>query len=145
MNLKTAYICVLSTAIAFTVALSFGCEADRSPAPGMGDPYPAPMNDPQITVIAPELRNWLAFHPAVITDRADPERPMQVEVPVRNTSEETYLIDYRFLFYDLDGRQLEPAMGWRMQELYGKQLVRLKAGALHNDAVDYRLEIKWAK
>lgn len=125
--------------------LSTGCEADRSPAPGMGDPYTAPMNDPQITVIPIDLREWLAFQPAVVTSRADADRPMQVEVPLRNMAEAMYLIDYRFLFYDLNGRELEPVMGWRMQELYPKQVVRLKAGALDNDAVDYRLEIKWSK
>lgn len=135
------------TVVALIVAAAFlaACEADRSPAPGMGDPYPAPMNDPQITVIAPELRNWLVFQPAIVTDRANPDRPMQVEVPVRNTAENTYLIDYRFLFYDINGRELKPTMGWRMQELYPKQVVRINAGALHTDAVDYRLEIKWAR
>lgn len=122
-----------------------GCQADRSPAPGMGDPVSAPMNDPQITVIPIELRDWLVFQPAIVTDRNDPDRPMQVEVPIRNTAEEQYLIDYRFLFYDRDGRELEPAMGWRMQPLLPKQVVRLKAGALDNDAVDYRLEIKWSR
>jgi uncharacterized protein YcfL len=80
-----------------------------------------------------------------VTDRNDPDRPMQVEVPVRNTAEEQYLIDYRFLFYDRDGREMEPTMGWRMQPLLPKQVVRLKAGALSGEAVDYRLEIKWSR
>jgi uncharacterized protein YcfL len=147
MNIHTIRFTLRITALTLAAAalLAGGCAADRSPAPGMGDPYPAPMNDPQITVIPGELRNWLAFQPAIVTDRADADRPMQVEVPLRNMAEQMYLIDYRFLFYDLNGRELEPAMGWRMQELYPKQLVRLKAGALHNDAVDYRLEVKWSK
>ena len=29
------------------------------------------MNDPQIAVLSPELREWLAFHPAVITGGED--------------------------------------------------------------------------
>lgn len=145
MNTQTRRMSCTAALLISALILAAGCEADRSPAPGMGDPYPAPMNDPQITVIPAELRTWLAFQPAIVTDRADPERPMQVEVLLRNMAEEMYLIDYRFLFYDLNGRELEPTMGWRMQELYPKQVVRLKTGALHNDAVDYRLEIKWSK
>lgn len=131
--------------IGCAAALLAGCKADRSPAPGMGDPVIAPMNDPQITVIPIELREWLVFQPAIVTDRNDPDRPMQVEVPLRNTAEAQYLIDYRFTFYDINGREVEPVMGWRMQPLLPKQVVRLKAGALSTEAVDYRLEIKWSR
>jgi len=122
-----------------------GCQADRSPAPGMADPYQAPINEPQITVISPQLRQWLGFQPAVVTDRYDDNRPMQVEVPMRNLAERQYLVEYRFLFYNEAGSELEPVMGWKMQPIGPKQNVRLKAGALHNEAVDWRLEVRWSE
>lgn len=123
-----------------------GCESgppDVAPSPGLGDPYPAPFNDPQISVLSPELRPWIAFHPAIIT--RDPRRPMQVEVPVRNVTDRQYVLDYRFVFYDEDGREQEPVMGWALQALDPKQVARLKAGALDAEARDYRLEVRWAR
>ncbi len=122
-----------------------GCEStpDMSPSPGMGDPYPAPFNDPQITLLAPELRNWVRFDPALIVD--DGRAPMQVEVPARNTTDRLYLIDYRFVFFDDRGFELEPVMGWKFQELRPKQMVRLKGAALTTAADRYRLEVKWSR
>jgi uncharacterized protein YcfL len=124
--------------------LMLGCQAsDLGPSPGMADPYPAPLNDPQISVLAPDLQEWIRFHPASVLD--DGERPLQVEVPVRNLSGNLYLIDYRILMYDADGMELEPAMGWTTEALRPKQTVRLKGNALSADAAGYRLEVKWAK
>ena len=121
-----------------------GCqEPNLSPSPGLGDPYPAPMNDPQITIVSPELRQWLRFHAAIVMD--DGERPMQVQVPVRNVTQKQYLIDYRFLFYDANGMELEPQMGWAMKALLPKQTTRLMGKALSTESVCYRLEMKWAR
>jgi len=129
--------------LALFAAVVCGCQADRSPSAGMGDPYPAPMHDPQISVLSPELRPWLGFQPAVVVN--DGERPMSVEVPVRNLSNRQYLIDYRILFYDADGSELSPVMGWESAVLEPKQVVRLKRRALDFDAVNYRLEVRWAR
>ena len=128
--------------------LAAGCDSgppDVAPSPGLGDPYPAPFNDPQISVLSPELRPWIAFHPAIITRDRRPPRPMQVEVPVRNVTDRQYVLDYRFIFYDESGREQEPVMGWALQALDPKQVVRLKAGALDAEARDYRLEVRWAR
>ncbi len=112
------------------------------PSPGMGDPYPAPLNDPQISVLSPDLRPWLAFHPARL--EYDGKRPLQVEVPVRNMADRRYLIEYRFLFFDSGDVELEPTLGWRSAVLLPKQTVRLKAGAMSPAATGYRLEVQWA-
>lgn len=119
------------------------CQTDISPSGGLGDPYPAPINDPQIAILSPELRPWLGFHPAIVVD--DGERPMHVQIPVRNLTSRDYLIDYRVLFYDANGVQLEPVMGWAMEALRPKQTVRLDGKALDERAVSYRLEVKWAR
>lgn len=129
--------------MAFLFVAGIGCQTDTSPSPGLGDPVSAPYNDPQVSVLSPELQPWIRFHPAVIVD--DGERPMQVEVPVRNLTDRQYLIDYRFLFYDKNGSELTPVMGWRMEAFEPKQVKRLKTGALSTEAVDYRLEVRWAR
>jgi hypothetical protein len=134
---------VLGMIAAVALSAAVGCQTDISPSPGMGDPVPAPVNDPVITILAPELRPWLGFHPAIIVN--DGHKPMSVETPMRNMTVNRYFVDYRFLFYNAAGQELTPAMGWQMVALEPKQLVRLKGKALSTEADSYRLEIKWAK
>ena len=129
-----------TAAVLFTLALS-GCKTDIAPSVGLGDPYPPPVNDPQISVLSPELQKWLAFHPARM--ELDGDKPLQVEVPVRNLTDRNYPIDYRFIFFDKHDMELRPTMSWRFQNLSPKQVVRLRAGALSTEAVNYRLEVKW--
>jgi uncharacterized protein YcfL len=120
-----------------------GCKADTSPGAGRGDWYPAPMNDPQISVLDPQLREWIVFQTAIIT--RDDERPMTVQTPVRNLTERQYLIEYRYLFFDDNGRRLDPVIGWAFASLDPKQIVRLDGKALGLDAKDYRLEVRWSR
>ena len=130
----------------FALLTALGCQNPQhsaSPSPGLGDPYPAPLNDPQISVLEPELQQWLRFHPARIDH--EPGRPMQVHVPVRNLTDNKYLIDYRVVFFDANDLQLDPPMGWRFLALNPRETARLTAGALSSDAVNYRLEVKWAR
>ena len=135
-----------STILAPVLALAtmFGCQSHQgAPSAGLGDPWPAPVNDPQITVLSPELQQWLRFHPARID--LEPGRPMQVEVPVRNLAAKQYLVNYRLTFYDANDMELTPTMGWRLAAIDAKQTARLAAGAMSDEAVNYRLEVKWAE
>ncbi len=131
-------VCILA------LTLLVGCQTQHgAPATGLGDPWPAPVNDPQITVLSPDLQQWLRFHPARIEQ--DPDRPMQVAVPVRNLSDRQYLVSYRITFYDADDIEVTPTMGWRREAIDAKQTSRMTAGAMSADAVNYRLEVKWAE
>ena len=129
---------------ALAVTLMVGCQAQQgAPSSGLGDPWPAPVNDPQITVLSPDLQQWLRFHPARID--LDPGRPMQVEVPVRNLANRQYIVSYRITFYDADDIEVTPTMGWVREAIDAKQTARLTAGAMSDEAVNYRLEVKWAE
>ena len=131
-------VCVLA------VTLVAGCQSQQgAPSSGLGDPWPAPVNDPQITVLSPDLQQWLRFHPARI--ELDPGRPMQVAVPVRNLADRQYLVSYRITFYDADDIEVVPTMGWTLEAIDAKQTARLTAGAMSAEAVNYRLEVKWAE
>lgn len=139
---------VVAPSVLFLLALSIalaGCShPDTRPGAGRGDTWPAPMNDPQISVLTPELREWLGFQPAVITREAD-GRMTDIQIPVRNLTERQYLIEYRFIYFDRDGRQLEPVMGWKFENLDPKQVARLRGVASLVDAHDYRLEVRWSR
>ena len=132
-------LCTVPILVALVLA---GCQTDIAPSAGLGDPYPPPINDPQISVLSPELQKWLAFHPARLEMEVD--KPLQVEVPVRNLTDRNYQIDYRFLFFDKHDMELRPTMAWRFANLSPKQVVRLRAGALSTEATNYRLEVKWS-
>jgi len=136
------FLCTLCTLVSLALV---ACDTppDLSPSPGRGDPYPAPLNDPQISVLSPDLRPWLGFQPALVT--VDGQRPMQIELPVRNLTAHRYLVEYRMLFYDDRDRLLDPTMGWRMVPLDPKQTVRLEANALDTVAANWRAEVRWAQ
>ena len=134
-------------AVCIMAVVASGCTSpDTSPGAGRGDTYPAPMNDPQISVLDPELREWIAFQPANITrDAGDADRITDIQVPVRNLTERIYKIEYRYLWFDANGRQIEPVMGWTDARLDPKQVVRLDGNASLVDARDYRLEVRWMR
>ena len=135
---------VLGLAAAIAAALAGGCATtDIAPPTGLGDPYPAPYNDPQIAVLSPELRGWLRFYPAVVI--RDAEHPMEVQIPVRNIADRQYLVEYRILFHDGNGMELEPVMGWQMVAVEPGQVMRLTAKALDVEAKSHRIEMKWAR
>ena len=134
----------LRVVFALAVTLMVGCQTQQgAPSSGLGDPWPAPVNDPQITVLSPDLQQWLRFHPARI--ELGPDRPMQVEVPVRNLADRQYLVSYRITFYDAGDIEVSPTMGWRLEAIDARQTSRLTAGAMSPEAVNYRLEVKWAE
>lgn len=143
MNARCPATALLVAIVVVTVATGCRHDPDMSPAYGYDDPYASSINDPRITVLAQDLRSWLGFQAVTVAD--DGQAPMTVQVPVRNLSDSYKLIDYRVLFFDRAGLQLEPAMGWRFVSLEPKQIARLTGQARTLDAVDWRLEVKWSR
>lgn len=140
-------LCSCALIAAAALALARCQQPDTSPGTGKGDTFPAPMNDPQISVLDPQLRQWVAFQPANIQREGDAAsgRILNVQVPVRNLTERQYLIEYRYLWMDAQGKQLEPTMGWTFANLDPKQVARLEGAASLVDARDYRLEVRWSR
>jgi len=120
------------------------CQApDTAPSAGLGDEYPAPLNDPTISVLSPELREWIRFQrPIVIHEEG---KPFAVEIPARNVTYNPYNIEYRVLFFDKNDRQISPEMGWAFVHMDPKEVVRLRANELGSVAQSYRLQIRWSR
>lgn len=129
--------------LALTVSLAGCAPPDISPAPGMDDPYPAPMNDPRITVHDEQLRHYLGFHTPIV--RTDDAGLLHVEQPVRNLADQLYTADYRIMFFDSHDMLIDPVMGWQMLPMQPKEVARMRANSLSDEAVNYRIEVKWSR
>ncbi|HWB19935.1 MAG TPA: DUF1425 domain-containing protein [Phycisphaerales bacterium] len=132
-------LAILLAAFAFSACRS----SDISPSPGEPDPIPAPENDPVISILVPELRPWLGFHPAIITH--EPGRNLHVETPMRNMTYQRHFLQYRYLFYNTSNVEVGPTMPWTRIYAEPKQTLRLIGDATSPDVDHYRLEIKAAK
>lgn len=118
------------------------CTVDRDTSPYAGQPDPdRPNVNPRIITSTPDLMVALGFdEPIVVSDSGN----LRVAVPTRSLGDERYLLDYRFVFYDDRGMEVEPVMGWRMFSLEPREQRRVEAQALDARARDWRLQIKWA-
>jgi len=94
-------------------------------------------------VLDPNLQRGIGIQAATVIPAG--EGPMIVQVPVRNLTNFEYLIDYRVLFYDERGLEIQPTMSWKMVSLLPKQTANLAANGLDNTARNWRMEIKWAR
>lgn len=137
LSMKLAAMLLAAAPLALT-----GCKtSDPRPYEGRADPVPAPHNNPRIVMSHPELMNSLGFDAPI---QLRPNDLLTVAVPTRNLGDERYILDYRFTWYDADGREVRPAMGWREVVLEPKGQKRLEANALDTRAQDWKIEIRWA-
>lgn len=119
-----------------------GCKtSDPRPYAGRADPVAAPDNNPRIVMSHPELMNSLGYDAPIVVR---PDDLLTVAVPTRNLGDERYILDYRFTWYDNNGMEIRPAMGWREVVLEPKGQKRLQANALDKRAVDWKMEVRWA-
>lgn len=137
-NLTLAAISLLAG-----VSVLTGCKAPSDPRPyaGRADPIAAPDNNPRIIMSHPELINSLGFDSPIVSR---PNDILTVAVPTRNLGDERYILDYRFVWYDVNGYELTPAMSWREVVIEPKEQKRLQANALDKRAQEWKIEIRWA-
>lgn len=119
-----------------------GC-ANPRPNPAQPDPFPPPINNPRVNVVSPQLERGIGVQEATVIP-AGPG-PMRVQVPVRSLTDGTYMLDYRFVFFDENGFVLTPQMGWTMVRMLPRQVINMNANSFDDRARDWRLEIKWAE
>jgi len=138
MNHRSLFASVLLAC----AAMALPACATRDTAPYAGQPDPnRPNVNPRIITSTPDLTVALGFdEPIVVYDSGN----LRVAVPTRSLGDERYLLDYRFVFYDERGIEVEPVMGWRFISLEPREQRRIEAQAIDARANDWRLQIKWA-
>lgn len=98
---------------------------------------------PNIAVIE-GLRKDLVFSTPMITDLAG--QPMAVTVGVRNaTFDVDKHIQYKFEFYDRQGKLVQPEQQWQYRVLPQRAQVQLTGSALDASASTWRLVVRPAR
>lgn len=125
------------------IATAAGCttQRDTSPFAGRRDTVAAPANNPRIVTSSSDLMQSLGFDEPIVVRRDD---LLTVSVPTRNLGSDRYLLDYRFVWYDKDGMELRPAMGWREVVIEPRDQKRIAANAIDSRAVDWKIQLHWA-
>lgn len=123
------------------VAVLAGCDTTKAPGEAQADPLLRAMY-PKVAALE-GLEDYLVFsEPSVELGSG---RPLSVSVPIRARTDEQLNIQYRFEFFDRDGRPVQPAMDWRYLLLPGRAQRFLQGAALDTSAVDWRLEVRPAR
>lgn len=116
----------------------------RAPGAAQLDPLPLPMY-PKVTV-EPPLDQHVAVDPGlVVADKSS--GILSVSVPIRLISAKygESNIQYRFKFYDAQGRELRVQTGWRRHRLPFRTQEQLQGNATDENAEDWRLEIRLSR
>ncbi len=122
--------------------LAGGCRTSTLPPGAQRDPLPRE-NYPRVVVLD-DLQRWVVVDAPIVTKS---ERdPLRVTVPVRAvTDHEELNVQYRFAFFDADGRPMDPEPSWRYERLPSKAQRMIEANALDQRAVDWRVDIRPAR
>lgn len=122
-----------------------GCQTDRTKAPGgaAADPLPA-WQYPKVEA-AGGLSPHLVVSAPVVTAGTE-TRPMSVVAGVRSTWDKSVLnVQYRYFFFDEQGRPLNANPDWRFAKLPPRSQVFLEGSAMDTTARDWRLQIRPAQ
>ena len=119
---------------------SVGCESTAPPA--AEHERVSRSAYPKVTATG-NLNDFLAFDEGLV-ERAD-NGAMTVTVPVRILRNKEVPVQYRFFFFDEQGRPLRPEMDWQYEVLPAKTQAFLTGTALDERATDWRLELRPAR
>lgn len=143
--MKTRHLVrTLGVAACTAVAGLAGCVTNDNTPPGARlDSVPAEAY-PSIAIERP-LQQFTAVDAAAIRlDRPTDSAPLRVSVPLRSTAYEQMSVQYRYLWFDGEGRPLTQS-GWRFASLEPGLQLFLEGNATHLEAEQYRLEVRSAR
>jgi uncharacterized protein YcfL len=119
-----------------------GCATKTNPPiSGTPDPVASPQNNPNIELIHGNLARGLGFDSAIV---GKDDGLLFVTIPMRNRSDGIYNLDYRIIWYDINGREVQPQMGWTEIALNGREQRRVTLNALDERAEEWKFQVKWA-
>jgi uncharacterized protein YcfL len=120
-------------------ALLVGCQAS-GPIAGRQDQAPA---EPNVTFASKSLAKATELKAARVARTEG--GLLSVTQPIRAETDDALEIEYRFVWRDAQGRVVPPQMTWRHKRLESYVLEFLEGNAVSDNAVDWLLELRWAK
>ena len=130
---------LLATLTMSTLALTHvGCQV-TPPVEPRADPYASP----QVSLAGNNLRRWTAVLPPSV-QRDDAGNNLFVSLPIRNTQNKAFTVDYQAAFYDANGGLLEQT-GWMPLYLEANSPATIQAHSTTSRAADFHLSLRLAK
>lgn len=137
----THRLLILPALLAITLSAGSGCDQVKAPPTMRTDPlggaYPR-------NVAIDGLEEVLVVDEPIVS-HATQSQPLRVTVPVRSVADDAFGFQYRFIFFDQDGRALRQDSGWRHQRLEPRLQTQLDANSRSTTATDWRMEIRSAR
>lgn len=135
---------VATIALALAAAAG-GCANRREVAPPMGRPDSVTHASYPNVVVEPGLNRFVRVDYQDISVReGSATTPMQVVTPIRSVAKRQMAIQYRYLWFDADTRQIGET-GWRFAALEPGTQIMAQANSVSGEADSWRLEVRSAR
>lgn len=126
--------------VMLVVGTILGCQSVPAPVPGRADPYVPE----QINIAEKALRQRTAFQqPRVVRD-AETDI-LHVSVPARATTDQQLYVEYRTVFLDEHGMEINPDAAWVRKTLAPNVWTTLTANSTTPRAADFRMDIRYGR
>jgi uncharacterized protein YcfL len=122
------------------LGLVIGCQSVPAPVPGRADPYVPE----QINITHKALRTRTAFLKPAVNRDADTDL-LIVSVPARATTDQQLYIEYRTVFLDDRGIEINPNASWVRKTLAPNVWTALTANSTTPRAADFRMDIRYGR
>lgn len=117
-----------------------GCQEHiNAPIQMRQDPYP----EDQIMIAQEDLRAATSGERPILSRDAQ-SGILYVTVPIRNTTNKQLFVDYRFTFFDANGQETFKT-GWMNKVLAPNVPDRITGNSTSPRAVDFRMDLRWAR
>jgi len=118
------------------------CQAPNpnTPPPAVrADPVPKRAYAQQVAIEG--VTQYLVSGDPIVTPSTE-DQPMRVIVPVRSITDRELNLQYQFIFYDAQGRELHSNQGWVFQHIEPRVERQIETVSLESAAKDWRLIIR---
>jgi uncharacterized protein YcfL len=125
---------------AMLLALIVGCQSVPAPVPGRADPY----LPEQVNLTEKALRVRTAFLQPNLNRDAETDI-LYVSVPARATTDQQLYVEYRTIFLDDRGMEINPGASWVSKTLAPNVWTTLTANSTTPRAMDFRMDIRFGR
>ncbi len=98
---------------------------------------------PNVSISSLSLADKVRLNPATVSQTE--AGLLRLTQPVRAASDAGLSIEHRVIWFDVQGRPIEPQMTWRFMRLEPRVRQFIEAQASSEQAVDYEVQLRWAR